>query len=316
MTSEPRYGRAIVLLVLGLAGGLLLAQLLPRVPGPAHHPEQVDGGWSDLPPLVAPGEVAPSLASARSPGQFARRVDVYQLAAGSDGPALAELLDQLASRSNSPARRFAAQVLLSRYLELDPQAALGRARQLELPPQSLAGFYGLWAEADAEAALAALGSEPDLAAVQAVGDALIELLGGDSGAINRVADALPAGVDRTSFQARAYAAIARRDPDYAWLQSQDIPAAQLRLRAQQQILEAVMERDPVAALQRAGKSTIAPCARPPAGRCWRAGWQGIRGRCWNTWPEWVPTCPRTGVLSPRRSMRSWRLRNRCYCWKP
>ncbi len=243
----------LVLFGLGLVLGVAVAQLFPNRADPGLADSRHDGGWV-APPEPRPGRLQPAPPAAGNTGEgFGRRADVYALAGRADRNEIEALLDQLSTRRDSPGRRFSAQALLSRYLEIDPEASLAWARKLRLPSSIFAGLYAQWAETDAEAALFGLRFETELSAVQAIGDALVEMLGGSEAAIQRVADALPMDLDRASFIAGAYAALARREPEGTWLQVTALADPQLRLRAQQRVVAAIMERDPAAALARAGQ---------------------------------------------------------------
>ncbi len=173
--------------------------------------------------------------------------------AGASDSSLPALLDELATRPDSAGRRFSALALLSRYIDLDPVAAISRAAEFQLPVSSVASLYRQWAESDVKAAVRGLHLLADTRIARAAGDELIAILGSSTEAIETIASALPAGIDKASFKALAYGAIARRQPDKAWAQAGAIENPKLRLRAQQLVVEAMGEQDPEKALVHAAR---------------------------------------------------------------
>ncbi len=244
---------AISFLGIGLVCGVTLAQFLPLAKEPGQAANNRDKGWIQPEGTDPVGLPTASRAPTDTSAGFTRRARVYQLAGQADQQALEALLNQLLARPDSPGRRFSAQVLLSRYLDFDPTAALRWARKLSLPVSVFGQLYDQWAETDPEAALFALQFESNLAAVQAIGEVLIEALGADAEAIERVAAALPMEFDRNSFKAQAYAAMAVRDPQASWEIAATLEDPQLRLRTQRKLVETMVEQDPIAALLRAGE---------------------------------------------------------------
>ena len=131
----------LILFGLGLVLGIGVAQRLPMHADPGLAALRHDGGWV-TPPEPRLNPLRPAPPAATEPGEgFNRRADVYALAGRSDRSEIETLLGQLSARPDSPGRRFSAQALLSRYLELDPEASLAWARKLGLPPSIIAVLY-------------------------------------------------------------------------------------------------------------------------------------------------------------------------------
>ncbi|MBN1240241.1 MAG: hypothetical protein JXB36_17185 [Gammaproteobacteria bacterium] len=177
--------RMILPLVAGTALGAavtyaLVGHYTPELPsaagadgaGPRVAATQGDASRDDAPPPVS------------------QRGALYRLAAESDERALRGLLDDAAELPPSPTRSFTVEALLLRYAELDPAEAIERARELRVDPTALAALFGVWARADADAALRALRSVDDRRAVREAALALVDALGGGEAAASRVADAV------------------------------------------------------------------------------------------------------------------------------
>jgi hypothetical protein len=87
-----------------------------------------------------------------APPPAAQRGTLYLLAAASDERALRALIDDAASLAPSPMRRVTLEALLTRYAEIDPQAAIRTAERLGVGDSTAASLFEIWvAAAPAEA---------------------------------------------------------------------------------------------------------------------------------------------------------------------
>lgn len=148
----------------------------------------------------------------------------------------------------SAERDFAINLLLTRYAETDPGAAANLVHELDLGSDHLAQVFGVWARTDSTQALAALGREINAQRALSIGLAIVNALGGDNGALERVNDALPAGIDRARLQLDFLAQEARRQPDMALQRALQFETASVRSRAISRVAEEWTASDPLAAL--------------------------------------------------------------------
>lgn len=157
-------------------------------------------------------------------------------------------LQEIALLPASAERDLAIHLLLTRYAEIDPGAAANLVHELDLGSEYLAQVFGVWARTDSTQALAALGREINVQRALSIGLAIVNALGGDSVALQRVSDALPAGIDRTRLQLDFMAQDARRQPGIALQRALQLETAGVRSRAISHIAEEWTASDPLAAL--------------------------------------------------------------------
>jgi hypothetical protein len=138
------------------------------------------------------------------------RAALFRLAAEADVRTLESLAAQVASLPNIEGRRVALEALFTRYAEIDAPAAAAFARSLGIPPSAQIPLYTTWARRDARAALDALG-ELDARPAQALGVAMLDVLGNDDVGIARVLGAAPQ-IDADRFRIEAAIAMGAQDP--------------------------------------------------------------------------------------------------------
>ncbi|HLF10183.1 MAG TPA: hypothetical protein VJA26_03125 [Gammaproteobacteria bacterium] len=141
----------------------------------------------------------------------AERAALYQLAAQADGATLEDLAKNTAALPASEERRFALELLLTRYAELDANGAIDLARAIEVPMNLLISLYQQWGRSDPDAALAAVSRLNDPVEARAAGLAILRARGDDERAVDRVADAL-SGLDQNQFRLDAIYARAEVSP--------------------------------------------------------------------------------------------------------
>ena len=144
----------------------------------------------------------------------AERAALLRLAADSDRRTLEDLATQVAVLPDLAGRRLALEVLLTRYAELDGQAALDFAQKLELQADALAPLFATWARRDASGALRALGGARAHATALTLGVALLDVLGNDGLGIARVLGAAPQ-IDADRFRIEAAVAKTATEPEEA-----------------------------------------------------------------------------------------------------
>ena len=242
----------VVASVGALVGAALMYSLMRPVPSAYSLPPVVDNG----------GDAHRDVTDAATPvarSSTADRADLYRKAAAADAPELAALIRTAAQRPPGVERTFALNVLLARYAELDPKAAVAAAAGFDA--ELRAPLYAAWAVADPASALAALADVDDRAAARTIAAALVPALGGDDHALREVAAAVPFGVE-SSVYADALTARADATPAIAFHQAM----ALTDLAARSQALEGIAQRwvllDPRAALAAADEVTD-PFLRQP-----------------------------------------------------
>jgi hypothetical protein len=178
---------------------------------------------------------ASDAASPAARSSTADRADLYHIAAAADAAELAALIRTAAQRTPSAERTFTLNVLLTRYAELDPKAAVAAAAGFDA--ELRAPLYAAWAMADPASALAALAAIEDRAVARTIAAALVPALGGDDHAVREVAAAVPFGVE-SSVWADALTARASAAPASAFRQA----IALTDLAARSQALEGIAQR--------------------------------------------------------------------------
>ncbi|HEY3516831.1 MAG TPA: hypothetical protein VGL98_07250 [Gammaproteobacteria bacterium] len=151
------------------------------------------------------------------------RAALFRLASEADRRTLESLLTQVAALPDIEGRRIGLEALFTRYAEIDATAAAAFARTLDLPTTALTPLFTTWARVDARGAVRALaGLEPQ--AAQALGVAMLEVLGNDDLGIARILSAAPQ-IDADRFRIEAAVAKAQRDPNTALERLLELPAA-------------------------------------------------------------------------------------------
>ncbi|MGI9328018.1 MAG: hypothetical protein ACR2PZ_22550 [Pseudomonadales bacterium] len=177
------------------------------------------------------------------PSPFARAAALHALVVDADTPQLLALIEAAKRDDQVLERQANLRILLQRYLELEPEAALNTARRLDNRGQQFftTSLYMAWLRVDAQAATAYLQQRPPQermmvgASLQAIGHSSLDL---------SLASAAVPGKFRG-----ALSELARSNPLQAWTE-----AAQLKdLRKQQQeqrgIIQTWVRMDPRSALE-------------------------------------------------------------------
>ena len=202
-----------------------LAMLFARSQDEGISPPALDPGDSLETPQVR--ERAPRaidfLTLATGSVSVTERAALFRLAAEADRRTLENLLTQVAALPDIDGRRVALEALFTRYAELDATAAAAFARTLDLPAAELTPLFTTWARVDARVAVRAL-AELDPQAAQALGVAMLDVLGNDDLGITRVLGAAPQ-IDADRFRIEAAVANAKRDPQAALERLLELPAA-------------------------------------------------------------------------------------------
>jgi hypothetical protein len=170
-------------------------------------------------PSVATERSPRARAAGRAPTRTAvsitaQRAETYQVAVAADRATLAGLIASAATEPWSAAREFRLAVLLQRYSEIAPQAAIDTARTIGSPAARIADLYAAWAATDSPHALAALGDITNAAEARAVASAVLVALGNDEAALDEVLGALPAAKE-TDLRIASVAALAESALDDA-----------------------------------------------------------------------------------------------------
>jgi hypothetical protein len=191
-----------------------------------------------------PDDRATVVIAATSTGNHHDRLDFYQRAAQANEQQLLELIGQVAATPNSRARRFSAEILLSRYAEINPRSALKISRKFRSDKSLTASLYAVWSRTDRQVALDAMSGESDSAIARQAPILLVEELGGDSSALLDVLDALPPHIDQLGIQIAVLVAQSAFDPVGAISQAGDFTNPRDRDRALRRIGRDLASRDP------------------------------------------------------------------------
>ena len=243
--------RATALLLAGAvlgAGAVLLTGHLRSTTDAA--PDVIDSealAESTRRPSAGPADPPEALHSANHSHED--RLRFYGNVAGADEQLLRSLIFEAAGLSASRQRRFTGEVLLTRYAELDPQAAVALSQELDFSTSVTASVYAVWVAMDAEAALAAFGAENDRAAAKAIGLAMLDGLGGDETALSRVLRALPPGLDETEFRIEVIAERAESDPGYGIAEALALEKLSDQQKALSKVAAAAARLDPRSAIE-------------------------------------------------------------------
>jgi len=136
-------------------------------------------------------------ANALAGSTTAARAELYRVAATANARELTAMIRSAAAQKPSAARTFALDVLLARYAEMDPEAAIAAAAGLEA--ELRAPLHAAWAVTDPAAALNALADLDDPVAARAIAVALVPVLGDDERALRQVAAAVAFGVESSVY---------------------------------------------------------------------------------------------------------------------
>ena len=181
----------------------------------------------------------------------AERFDAYREAQQeSDPEELARSLERAAGQAWSPARDVEIDALLGRLTELSPEYAATLAESLALDPSFVAQAYLVWAEADPDAALAALARIPSATVRRDVALALTDVFGDDARGIARIAAVL-APADRDALQVAWLAQRASTDPFGAFREATSFGDTTLARRALEEVAISWAAEDPSGALAQA-----------------------------------------------------------------
>lgn len=175
--------RTLLALVVGGAIGAATTLVLTR-------------GTPSTGPMALPTPTL-SLPSPSQDGAPATPVDdtFYRLLAGAGAAELDTMLSRAAAAPPSSERDLTLALLLKRYSDFDAETAARRARETRAKGPALGIVYSAWARGDPNAALGGLRALEDANDAAEAGAALVEALGNDAAAIERVAAVLSARGD-------------------------------------------------------------------------------------------------------------------------
>lgn len=197
-----------LLLAIGAVGGAAVVHFGPS-PGMPIGVGDASGRSEAAEPVTA-GE--PRVAGLQGSTAAAERLAISErVAALTSAVALESEIELAAATPPSYRRDLELDVLLRRLAELDSRRAIVAVRALDLDARFVVPLYVMWAERDADAVLAELGTVTPPATRRAVALAVLEALGDTDSAVERVASGLPA-IERPGFRLDALAARAADDP--------------------------------------------------------------------------------------------------------
>ena len=171
---------------------------------------------SDLPLILKSDEPIDEIL--RVQNVFDQKVALYSLLAVADEEQVIELLDQAINLKHSPLRDSALDVIFSKYADIDPVRALGKAQELGryTQEQLIDSVFHQWAKSDLDAALA---SAQSLSGEQRETASRSILNARDDLSLDRLlglADELQNVEYRNKFTARLWRAKALDDPRSTW----------------------------------------------------------------------------------------------------
>lgn len=170
------------------------------------------------------------------------------VAARADADTLRSLIRDTAAMSHGASRRFSLEVLLSRYAEIDPYDAIDLLRELRLDGSFLGTIYSTWADNDPASALRSLQTITDADDARTIAMALLEALGGDDIAAEKIEASLPPDFDPVRFRLDVLASEAETSPHTAFDEAMAIEDDATRARALMRIAPVFAKVDPSAAL--------------------------------------------------------------------
>ena len=240
--------RAAPLVVGALAGAIVgaAATYLSLRPGPeaaAGYAAAVDGPAASAapPPAASRADAEPG------PLPTSDRFAVYAFAAESAQPDELEFgIQRAAALPPSHRRAFELDALLMRLAEIDVARAVRFARTLRLETERLVPLFQLWAERDADAALAELERVDNPAAMREILLSLLDVLGDDERAVERVSAVL-SPAQMASFRLDAAVRLAKTDPFRAIRRALALTDSSTRAAALSRIAAEWARQDPAAA---------------------------------------------------------------------
>lgn len=235
--------RAVVLLA---TGGLLGGGAVYLLAGAGGNGATAGAGASVL------SNIADAMRGPRAPEpgpvSVSETLSVYRaVVTEADADALQAMLEAAAAEPWSPSRDVEIDALLARLSDLAPARAAAAARALSLNTAFLADTYVSWARHDPDAAVAALTAIESSFARRDVALALIESLGGDSAALDRVTAGLPAS-ERALLGVDWIAIRAESEPYAAFRDAQALRGLDLQRRALERVASVWAGQDPRGAL--------------------------------------------------------------------
>lgn len=203
------------------------------------------------PTTKAHRQAAQSLAQILTlPSQFEQNARLYALIMASDSDALLALIDEAAHLASPMDRAAGLQILLSRYVELEPELAIARAKTLRngSDQRLLVNLYLSWIRHDETAAVQFLLTQPKPLQAQ-VGSNLRALnrRSGDN-RYQKAYEVLASSAANKSSNAAQLARQAKEDPAGAWTAAQAETNLRERQRSMQRVLHVWARSDPQAAL--------------------------------------------------------------------
>jgi hypothetical protein len=209
--------RILILLGAGIAIGTIAAYYYPPRDGRTESPFDArtdQTGSSSTQALQEARRLIGNLIAA--PGSDAERAARDQLAALHDGVQLESLVQEVVAFFRAaPGRRAALEVLLSRYAQLNPGAAIRVAHGFGLEPELRAPLYEQWAQARPRTAPDDLRAVEDPTLALEIALELLRVVGNDERGIARIVTALPT-LDQQQFRIEAIVARAGSDPSTAF----------------------------------------------------------------------------------------------------
>jgi hypothetical protein len=196
-----------------------------------------------------PGARTASRPSSAGPGTVDRPPTVSEFQTVYDRAASAGLrevdarLVELGAVPRGPRERLEAHALLTRYAELDPAAALRRARELRLEVVLQVPVLQVWWVVDEPAALAALAAIEDRAEARVLASGLIRGAGADQSFVDRVLAVLPEP-DRDRVRADRIVAMTGTSPEDALRQALAFDSQESRYRTVQNVGAVWASSDP------------------------------------------------------------------------
>lgn len=183
-----------------------------------------------------------------APNAFQTRLAAYErVSSAPDADALAARIEAAAAGNATWQRNTEISALLARLVATDPRRAVRLAESFALGNDVLAGLFRTWADADPDAAIAALESLALASSRRAAALALLDVVGFAEADIEVVAAALPR-VEGNNFRLDAIALFAEQDLPGALERALQLEVGQASTAAAQQIAAVMARSDPQAAL--------------------------------------------------------------------
>jgi hypothetical protein len=178
---------------------------------------------------------------AAEPTGTSQRAAFYTEVARADVAGVKALLDRAAELKDPATKSFAVDVLLTRYAELDPGAAVAAASKLG-PSTNLVALYQAWLRSSPAAALSSLAKLEESQASYIV-PSLLARAGNDQELVNEILAAAPKGVaDR--YVASSIVRLAQDSPREALERAQEISNPDVRTETVNGVMRAWASHDP------------------------------------------------------------------------